>query len=103
MVAVTCRRDRRASSWPSAAPVRSAAAPAAAAALPSRAGSAPAPAAFPARCAFAPSPVSPSPSALCQDAAFEIPVVLAPSGASAFHPAREWPEDVVLVLVALSL
>lgn len=58
---------------------------------------------FPALCAFFLSPISPSPSVLCQDAVFEIQVVPALSGASVFHPVHEWLEAVVLVLASLSL
>lgn len=100
---VTCRQDHKAFSWPTAVPVHSAAVPAGVAALPSPAGFVPVLASSPARCAFFLFPTSLSPSALCQDAAFEIQAVLALSGASAFHPAHESPEVAVPVLASLSL
>lgn len=88
-VILTSRQDHKAFSWQIAVLVHSVAVPADVAALPSLAGFVPVLASFPALCAFFLSPISPSPSALCQDAAFEIQVVLALSGASVFHPAHE--------------
>lgn len=89
MVIFTCCQDHKAFSWQIAVLVRSVAVPADVAAPPSPAGFFPVLVSFPALCAFFLSPISPSPSALYQDAAFEIQVVLALSGASVFHPAHE--------------
>lgn len=100
---LTCCQDHKASSWQISAPARSAAAPAGVAALPSPSGFAPVPVSFPALCASFPSPTSLSPSALCPGAAFGIPAVPAPSGASVSHPAREWLQDAAPDLVFLSL
>lgn len=88
-VIVTCCQDHKAFSWQIVVLVHSVAVPAVVAAPLSLSGYVPVLVSFPALCAFFLSPISPSPTALCQDAAFEIQVALALSGASVFHPAHE--------------
>lgn len=88
-VTVTCHHDHKAFSWQIVVLVRIVAVPADVATLPSPAGFVLVLVSFPALCAFFLSPTSPSPTAPCPDAAFEIQVVLALSGASVVHPAHE--------------